>query len=88
MFSGANGDDRKMFIISVQLTTSRIGNLSWLILTFATSNNAMRPSCFRHIIYLACGNLKLYLLVFKLHRVQLDLSPTTTNQIKRILLNK
>ena len=31
-FSGANGD-REMFIFPVQLTTSRIGNLTRLILT-------------------------------------------------------
>ena len=33
-FSGANGD-RKVFIFPVQLTTSRIGNLTGLIHTFA-----------------------------------------------------
>ena len=33
-FSGAN-EDEKMFIFPVQLTTSRIGNLTRLILTFA-----------------------------------------------------
>ena len=33
-FSGANGD-REIFIFSVQLTTSRIGNLTWLIHTLA-----------------------------------------------------
>ena len=33
-FSGANGD-REMFIFPVQLTTSRIGSLTWLILTFS-----------------------------------------------------
>ena len=31
-FSGANGD-REIFIISVQLTTSRIGNLTRLVLS-------------------------------------------------------
>ena len=34
-FSGANGD-RETFIFLVQLTTSRIGNLTRLILTLAT----------------------------------------------------
>ena len=34
-FSGANGD-KEIFIFSVQLTTSRIGNLSRLIYTLAT----------------------------------------------------
>ena len=33
-FSGAN-EDRKMFIFPVQLTTRRIGNLTWLIPTLA-----------------------------------------------------
>ena len=32
-FSGANGDDRKIFIFLVQLTTSRIGNVTRLIHT-------------------------------------------------------
>ena len=27
--------DRKIFIFLVQLTTSKIGNLTWLVLTFA-----------------------------------------------------
>ena len=30
-FSGANGDS-EIFVLPVQLTTSRIGNLTWLIL--------------------------------------------------------
>ena len=33
-FSGANGDKEKIIFL-VQLTTSRIGNLTWLILTLA-----------------------------------------------------
>ena len=33
-FSGANGD-REIFSFSVQLTTSRIDNLTWLVLTLA-----------------------------------------------------
>ena len=33
-FSGANGDGKILFL-SAQLTTSRIGNLTWLILTLA-----------------------------------------------------
>ena len=33
-FSGANGD-REIFIFPVRLTMSRIGNLTWLILTHA-----------------------------------------------------
>ena len=33
-FSGANAD-REIFIFPVQLTTSRIGNLTWLILTLS-----------------------------------------------------
>ena len=33
-FSGANAD-REIFIYPVQLTTSRIGNLTWLIHTLA-----------------------------------------------------
>ena len=32
-FSGANGDKREIFIFPVQLTTSRIGNLTRLIHT-------------------------------------------------------
>ena len=37
-FSGANGG-RKIFIFPVQLTTSRIGNLTRLILTLATCDD-------------------------------------------------
>ena len=34
-FSGANGD-REIFVFSVRLTTSRVSNLSRLVLTLAT----------------------------------------------------
>ena len=34
-FSGTNGDDGEIFIFSVPLTTSRIGNLTRLIYTLA-----------------------------------------------------
>ena len=40
-FSGANGD-RDIFIFPVQLTTSRIGNLTRLILTLAVYDDHTR----------------------------------------------
>ena len=39
-FSGANGD-REIFIFPVQLTTSRIGNLTSLVLTLARCDDHM-----------------------------------------------
>ena len=40
LFSGANGD-REFFIFPVQLTTSRIGNLTRLILSLAIKSYVM-----------------------------------------------
>ena len=38
-YSGANGDDRVIFILPVQLTTSRIGNLTRLTHTLAVCDD-------------------------------------------------
>ena len=53
-FSGANAD-REMFIFPVHLTTSRIGNLTWLTHTLAICVT---------IPYIHISNYNLYLVLF------------------------
>ena len=48
-FSGANGD-REIFIFPVQLTTSRTGNLTWLIFTLAICDDYTYILTFSDII--------------------------------------
>ena len=53
-FSGANGN-RQKFIFSFQLTTSRIGNLTWLIsplLCAMTIHTVYYPVIYLYVIYI------------------------------------
>ena len=76
-FSGATGDDREMLIFSVQLTTSRIGNLTRLvhILLF----NVMTMKVYRISIYTMTTvqvHYKTKGIIYKLVRVKIITTST------------